>query len=242
MDIKDGSATRLGEPMATRHQIGLLRAGRKAPHPWSRAAAGRAFLAVAVLFSAPAAAAPATILAFGDSLFAGYGLDPSQGFTAELERALRADHYDVRVINGSVSGDTTADGVARLGWSLADKPDLVLLELGGNDALRGLDPERARANLDTMLSQLQAAHFKTVLVGMLAPRNLGPDYAAKFDRVYPDLAKKYGVPLYPFVLDGVALDAKLTQPDGIHPNPQGVAIIVAHILPLIEKALPPRSG
>ena len=148
----------------------------------------------------------------------------------------------MQVINGSVSGDTSADGVSRLGWSLADHPDLVLLELGGNDVLRGLDPDRTRSNLDAMLSQLQAGQHKTILIGMMAPRNLGSDYAARFDPIYPDLAKKYGVPLYPFVLDGVALDPKLTQPDGIHPNPQGVAIIVARMLPLIEKALPPRSG
>ena len=226
-----------GELIATQDEIGLLRLGRK-----SRAALGRALLVFFVLLAPPAAAAPARILAFGDSLFAGFGLAPGDGFTAQLQRALRADRYDVQVINGSVSGDTSADGVSRLGWSLADNPDLVLLELGGNDVLRGLDPERTRSNLDAMLSQLQAGHYKTVLVGMLAPRNLGPDYAAKFDPIYPDLAKKYGVPLYPFVLDGVALDPKLTQPDGIHPNPQGVAIIVARILPLIEKALPPRSG
>ncbi len=225
------------EPIATQDEIGLLRLGRKA-----RAALGRLLVAFAVLFAFSAGAAPTKILAFGDSLFAGFGLAPGDGFTAQLQRALQADHYDVQVINGSVSGDTTADGVSRLGWSLADKPDLVLLELGGNDVLRGLDPERTRSNLDTMLSQLQAGHYKTILIGMLAPRNMGPDYAAKFDPIYPDLAKKYGVPLYPFVLDGVALDPKLTQPDGIHPNPRGVAIIVAHILPLIEKALPPRSG
>ncbi|HLG86403.1 MAG TPA: arylesterase [Alphaproteobacteria bacterium] len=230
-----------GELIATRDEIGLLRLGCKAPHRGRLPALGGAFLAAAILFALPAAAAT-KILALGDSLFAGFGLAPADGFTAQLQRALQADHYDVQVINGSVSGDTSADGVSRLGWSLADKPDLVLLELGGNDVLRGLDPERTRANLDTLLSRLQAGHYKTILVGMLAPRNLGPDYAAKFDPIYPDLAKKYGVPLYPFVLDGVALDPKLTQPDGIHPNPQGVAIIVARMLPVIEKALPPRSG
>jgi len=238
MDIKSGSAgTGLSELIATRHEIGLLRAWRKA-----RAA----LVAAALLFAFPAPAtanaAPTTVLAFGDSLFAGFGLNAGDGFTAQLEHALKADHYDVRVINGSVSGDTTADGVSRLGWSLADKPDLILLELGGNDVLRGLDPDRSRANLDVMLAQLQAGHFKTILVGMLAPRNLGPDYAAKFDPIYPDLAKKYGVALYPFVLDGVALDPKLTQADGIHPNPQGVAVIVTRILPVIEHALPLRSG
>jgi acyl-CoA thioesterase-1 len=191
---------------------------------------------------APAAAAPQTILAFGDSLFAGFGVTPENAFPAQLEHALTKDGHAVRVINGSVSGDTTADGLARLDWSLADRPDLVLLELGANDALRGLDPDLARANLDQILSRLTQAGIPVLICGMKAPRNLGAAYDAKFDQLYPDLAQKYQVPLYPFVLDGVALDPSLSQADGLHPNPQGVAMMVARILPFVERALPPAHS
>ncbi len=194
--------------------------------------------AAVALFTGFARAAPVTILAFGDSLFAGYGLGASDSIVAKLEQRLKADGRDVRMINASVSGDTTADGLARLDWSLADKPDLVLLELGANDALRGLDPAIARRNLDAILSTLQAAHIPAVIFGMMAPRNLGPAYAAQFEPIYPDLAQKYQAPLYPFILDGVAMDASLNQADGIHPNPQGVAIIVTKIAPIVESALP----
>lgn len=199
-------------------------------------------MALFLLSVAPAFAAPTTILAFGDSLFAGYGLNPADSIPAQLERALKAKGHDVRMVNAGVSGDTTADGLARLGWSLADKPDLVLVELGANDALRGLDPDRARANLDRILAQLKAAKIPVLLVGMMAPRNLGSAYAAKFDPIFPELARQYGVPLYPFILDGVALDAGLNQPDGLHPNPKGVAIIVGRMLPVVEQALAARSG
>jgi acyl-CoA thioesterase-1 len=212
----------------------------------SRAGGGRlAALAcgLAVLLGAApgraAAPPPLEILAFGDSLFAGYGVAPADGFPAQLERALKADGRAVRVVNAAVSGDTTEDGLARLDWSLADKPGLVLLELGANDALRGLDPDRARANLDLILARLKAAGIPVLICGMLAPRNLGAAYAAKFDPIYPALAAKYQVPLYPFVLDGVALDPALNQGDGLHPNPKGVAIIVRRILPAVERALPP---
>ncbi len=190
------------------------------------------------LYAPVASAAGPKIFAFGDSLFAGFGVAAEDSFPAQLERALKAAGHDVTVVNASVSGDTSADGLARLDWSLADKPDLVLLELGANDALRGLDPDLMRANLDQMLAKLKAAHVPVLLIGMIAPRNLGPDYGAKFDPTYADLAKKYAVPLYPFVLDGVALDPKLNQEDMMHPNPQGVAIIVKRILPMVEQALP----
>lgn len=183
-------------------------------------------------------AAATRIMAFGDSLFAGYGVPQADNFTSQLERALRAKGHDVQVVNASVSGDTTADGLARIDWSLQDRPDLVLLELGANDALRGLDPDRAKANLDQILARLAAAKIPVVICGMLAPRNLGPAYAARFDPMYRELADKYRVPLYPFVLEGVALDPALNQADGMHPNPDGVKIIVGKILPLIEAALP----
>jgi acyl-CoA thioesterase-1 len=198
-----------------------------------------AALMASVFLSMPAAAAaPTTILAFGDSLFAGFGLPASDSIVARLEAALKADGHDVRIVNASVSGDTTADGLARLDWSLADKPDLVLLELGANDALRGLDPAITRRNLDAILSRLQAAHIPVVIFGMLAPRNLGPAYAAQFEPIYPELAKKYQAPLYPFILDGVATDAALNQADGLHPNPRGVAIVVNKIAPIVERSLP----
>jgi acyl-CoA thioesterase-1 len=193
---------------------------------------------IAIAVAASAAAAPIKVMAFGDSLFAGYGVADSDNFTSQLERALKADGKDVRVINAAVSGDTTADGLARLDWSLADKPDLVLLELGANDALRGLDPDQAKANLDQILGKLTAAHVPVVICGMLAPRNLGPAYAAKFDPMYKELADKYHAHLYPFVLDGVALDPSLNQADGMHPNPKGVVVIVKKMLPVVEKSLP----
>src|SRR5205085_3593884 len=127
------------------------------------------------------------------------------------------------------SGDTTADGLARLDWSLAQKPDLVILELGANDALRGLDPATVRANLDKMIGTIQAGGAKVLLAGMLAPSNWGEEYQQAFNRIYPELAEAHGIPLYPFVLDGVALDPQLNQPDGLHPNERGVAIIVEHL-------------
>jgi acyl-CoA thioesterase-1 len=193
---------------------------------------------LALLLLSPAArAAPVSILAFGDSLTAGFGLAEADGFTAKLQAALAGKGIDARVINGGVSGDTSAGGLARLDWSLADKPDLVILELGANDALRGLDPAATRANLDAMLQRLRAAGVPVLLVGMRAPPNLGRDFVAAFDRIYPELAAKYGVPLYPFFLDGVAVDARLTQPDGLHPNAAGVEVIVERLLPTLLPAI-----
>jgi acyl-CoA thioesterase-1 len=190
-----------------------------------------------------AAAAGATrILAFGDSLTAGFGLAPQDGFTVQLAARLKTDGYAVDIINAGVSGDTTSDGLARLDWSLADHPDMVLLELGANDALRGIDPKLARANLDAMLARLTAAHLKVLLIGMKAPGNWGADYQKSFDGIYPALAAKYGVPLYPFYLDGVALDATLNQADGLHPNEAGVKVIVARMAPVIERMLGKQGG
>jgi acyl-CoA thioesterase-1 len=177
------------------------------------------------------------LLVLGDSLAAGYGLAAEEAFPAQLERALQQAGHDVTVINAGVSGDTTAGGLARLDWALADNPHLVLVELGGNDALRGLPPEETRANLDAILERLGRAGAEVLLAGMQAPRNLGEEYTTAFNRVYPQLAKQHRVAFYPFFLDGVALDPSLNQADGIHPNVRGVAVIVTRILPFVEAAL-----
>jgi acyl-CoA thioesterase-1 len=184
-----------------------------------------------------AIAKPTEILVFGDSIAAGFGLPQQEAFPARLEAKLRADGLAVHVINAGVSGDTTADGLARLDWSLADKPDLVILELGANDALRGLDPAAVRANLDKLIGKIEASGAKLLLAGMQAPSNWGEQYQQAFNGIYPELAEAHGIPLYPFVLDGVALDPKLNQPDGLHPNERGVAIIVEHIAPYVARLM-----
>ncbi|MGB8843818.1 MAG: arylesterase [Aliidongia sp.] len=182
-------------------------------------------------------AAAAKLLALGDSLTAGFGLPSEQGFTARLQAALAAAGTKIDIINAGISGDTSAGGLARLDWALADQPDFAIVELGANDALRGLDPKETRANLDRILAQLQAAHVKVLLCGMRALHNWGPDYTADFEAIFPDLAAKYGVPLYPFFLEGVALDPKLNQPDMLHPNAAGVNVIVGRLLPSVEKLI-----
>ena len=196
---------------------------------------------ITLLLSAPLVAPPASaatrVLAFGDSLTAGLGVAPDRSFPAQLAARLKADGYDVIVDNGGVSGDTTADGLSRLDWTMGAHPDIVLLELGSNDMLRGLDPKRAEANLATMLGKLKAAQVKVLLLGMRAANNWGADYQKSFDAIYPALAKKYAVPLYPFFLDGVALDPKLNQADMMHPNPAGVAVIVGRLAPAVERLL-----
>ena len=184
-----------------------------------------------------AIAKPTEILVFGDSIAAGFGLPQQEAFPARLEAKLRADGLSVHVINAGVSGDTTADGLARLDWSLAEKPDLVILELGANDALRGLDPAAVRANLDKLIGKIEASGAKLLLAGMQAPSNWGEQYQQAFNGIYPELAEAHGIPLYPFVLDGVALDPKLNQPDGLHPNERGVAIIVEHIAPYVARLM-----
>jgi acyl-CoA thioesterase I len=193
-------------------------------------------------FSGAAVAAPVRILAFGDSLMAGYGLPEGDGFAPQLQQALEKMGREVTVINGGVSGDTTAGGLSRLDWMLADKPDVVILELGANDMLRGLSPDEARANLDATIQRIKQSGAKLLLTGMLAARNMGADYKERFDAIYPDLAAAHGVPLYPFFLEGVAAKPELNQQDGLHPTRDGIAVIVGNILPYVEKLLDaPRS-
>ncbi len=191
-----------------------------------------------VLAAAPAwAAGPVRILVLGDSLAAGYGLPAQAAFPARLEARLKADGYDVVAINAGVSGDTSARGRARLDWALADRPDIVIVELGANDALRGLDPAMTRRNLDAILARLKGAGVRVLLTGMYAPPNFGRDYERKFKAVYPALAAKHGVAFYPFFLDRVAAVAALNQPDGIHPNERGVGVIVDLIAPYVVRLL-----
>lgn len=173
------------------------------------------------------------LLVLGDSLSAGYGLPSADSFPSQLEKALQAAGYNVRVINAGVSGDTTAGGLARLDWAMADQPDLVIVELGANDALRGLDTETTRKNLDEILGRILQGGAQVLFAGMQAPRNMGESYVVSFDKVFPDLAKKHNVAFYPFFLEGVALNPDLNQPDGIHPNASGVQVIVKNILSLV---------
>lgn len=187
------------------------------------------------------------IVALGDSLFAGYGLEPGQNYPAHLEAALRARGINARITNAGVSGDTTADGLARLDFTLNSQkqpPALVLISLGGNDVLRALPPEQTRANLDAILTRLEAHKVPVLLLGMLAPPNLGADYRAKFDAIYPELAKKRGAALVPFFLQPVMGKPELVQPDHIHPTLQGIDRIVAatidQVAEQLPKAAPPR--
>ena len=194
-------------------------------------------LALLVLTAAGAAAAPVTILALGDSLTAGLGVGPAEAFPVRLEAALKAKGHDVKVINAGVSGDTAADGAARLDWALAEPVNAVIVELGANDALRGLPVAQAEQALDRLLAALAAKKLPVLLAGMRAPPNMGPEYQAAFDGMYQRLAAKHGVLLYPFFLDGVAADPKLNQGDGMHPSPAGVDVIVARMLPSVEQLL-----
>jgi len=199
----------------------------------------RAFLAAGLLlFSGMIAAAePYRIVGFGDSLMAGYLLNAGEGFTEKLQTALKAKGHDVEVINAGVSGDTTSGGLSRLDWSVPDGTQLVILELGANDMLRAVAPDIAEKNLDAMLAKLQERKIPVLLTGMLAAPNLGTEYKAAFDAIYPRLAEKYRVPLYPFFLDGVAGGSKLILEDGLHPSARGIDVMVERILPLVEKLL-----
>jgi acyl-CoA thioesterase-1 len=175
------------------------------------------------------------ILALGSSLTQGYGLPPGTEFTVQLQAALKRSGIDAVVTNAGVSADTSAGGLARLDWSLADHPDVVILELGSNDMLRGTPPAETEKNLSAILSKLKASRTKVLFTGMHAQRNLGAQYVKEFDAIYPRLAKQYGVLFYPFFLDGVALNPKLNQADGMHPNPAGVKVIVARMMPYVKK-------
>lgn len=202
------------------------------------------FIAAVMLLLLPMAAEAATtartILAYGDSLSAGYQLKPGQGFAPQLEAALRARGHDVRVVMGGVSGDTTAQGRARVAWTLAGmkvKPDLVILELGANDMLRGQSPAAAKANLDAMIGDFRKRGARVLLAGMLAQPNLGAAYVREFNAIYPSLAKARGITLYPFFMDGVAAVKGLQLDDGLHPTPEGVRVIVRRMLPVVEAEL-----
>ncbi len=196
-------------------------------------------LAVAIQLAAisDARAQPMVLVALGDSLTAGFGLAPEQAFPVRLERALRARGHEVEIINAGVSGDTSAGGLARVDWSVGPEVDGVIVELGANDALRGISPAKTRANLDRLIARLSEKKAAVLLAGMLAPRNLGQDYARAFDSVFPDLASKHKVIFYPFFLEGVATEERLNLADGMHPNGQGVDVIVERMLPSVEQLL-----
>jgi acyl-CoA thioesterase I len=175
------------------------------------------------------------IVGLGDSLMAGYQLPPGDGFPAKLQAALKAKGLDVVVADAGVSGDTTSGGLSRVDWSIPDGTDGVILELGANDALRGIAPEESEKNLDAIISRLKERGIPVLLAGMLAPPNMGGDYAARFNPIYQRLTNKYGLTLYPFFLDGVAAQSSLQLEDGMHPNPGGVDVMVQRIQPVIEK-------
>lgn len=205
----------------------------------------RGLLAIAVIVPAnfvlpdftAGAAEPVKILAFGDSLTAGFGLPETESLPTQLGQALDKMGRAALVINGGVSGDTTAGGAARIDWALADQPQIMILALGANDMLRGIDPATTRANLETIITKAQAAQVEIVLAGMLAPPNLGADYKNAFDRLYPELAEAHDLLFMPFLLQDVAQQSGLNQGDGLHPNGKGVAVIVEHLLPLVTQAM-----
>ena len=194
-------------------------------------------MAVLALIPHAAAARTLRLVALGDSLTAGFGLSPGKAFPDRLEAALRAKGWDVKIINAGVSGDTTADGLARYDWSVPQDADALIIELGANDMLRGMKPGGTKTTLAAILDKARAAHLPVLLTGMRAAPNLGGEYAGEFSAIYSSLAKSYNVALYPFFLDGVAGDPKLNQPDGLHPNPEGVEIIVQKILPSVDALL-----
>jgi acyl-CoA thioesterase-1 len=197
-----------------------------------------AVLVLALMGTAITAAQERVALVFGDSLMAGYGLGPSEGFVPQLQAALgELGVTGWRLENGAVSGDTTQSGLDRLDWALGSAPDAVLLGLGANDMLQGIAPERVRNNLDAMIGRMEASGAEVMLFGMMANRGLGPDYVAQFDAIYPDLAQDYGLALDSFFLDGVVGDRALNLGDGVHPNAEGIARIVARVAPEVKAFL-----
>jgi acyl-CoA thioesterase-1 len=194
-----------------------------------------AVILAATLAGATASLAePLKLVGFGDSLMAGYQLPQEDALPAQLQRKLVAAGHDVVITNAGVSGDTTSGGLARVDWSVPDETDGVILELGANDALRGIPPEQTARNLEQIITRLKARNIPVLLIGMLAPPNMGGDYATQFNKIYPDLAKKYDLPLYPFVLEGVITESKLLLEDGMHPNTEGLAVMAERMLSLAE--------
>jgi len=199
------------------------------------------FIVMVALFagssSAKAQEKAINLVGFGDSLMAGYQLAPSESYTAQLEAALKAKGHNVTITNAGVSGDTTSGGLSRIDWSVPDGTAGVILELGANDALRGIAPEQSEKNLDAMLTRLKERGIPVLLAGILAPPNMGGDYAEKFNPIYKRLAERHAVPLYPFFLDGVTTVAGMQLEDGMHPNARGVAVMVQRSLPMVESFL-----
>jgi acyl-CoA thioesterase-1 len=198
---------------------------------------GAALLALVLLVPGPALAEATRLLVLGDSLTAGYNLPQDKAFPVQLEQALRDAGHDVTVLNAGISGDTTAGGRARLDWVLAEEPDAAIVALGGNDGLRGLDPAQTREHLTAIVRGLKSREIQVMIAGMLAPPNLGREYGEAFNAVFPEVAARTGVLLYPFFLEGVAADPALNQPDGIHPTAEGVAVMVRNTLPKVEELL-----
>ncbi len=205
----------------------------------------RLLVIVATLCLPPGSAAatePLRILALGDSLTAGFGLKPSDGFTVQLQRSLEARGVPAVILNAGVSGDTTAGGLARLDWALGDHPDMVILALGANDGLRAVNPEVTRSNLAAILERLRSKKLPVLLAGIYAPPNLGKEYVSEFNRIYPELAVQYDALLYPFFLEGVAARPELNQADGVHPNAAGVAVLVQRITPYVIRLIASAPG
>lgn len=210
-----------------------------------KATAPIVFAALAIMATTARAETPLEIVVLGDSLVAGYELAPGEDYPTKLEAALREAGYDVAISNAGVSGDTTSGGLARLDWSVPDSANAVILELGANDALRGLSPDQAAENLSAIIERLRGREIPVMLMGMMAPPNMGADYAADFNAIYPELASEYGLDLYPFFLDGVATHAEYQLADGMHPNAEGVDVMVENTLPSVEafiRSIRPQSG
>lgn len=195
---------------------------------------GLSFAAFSAAAQSPAQTQAVQLVGFGDSLMAGYQLPPNESYTAQLEAALKADGLNVTITNAGVSGDTTSGGLSRIDWSVPDGTRGVIVELGANDALRGISPEQSEKNLDAMLARLKERNIPAVLAGMMAPPNMGGEYAERFNPIYKKLAEKYNVPLYPFFLDGVAAQQSLQLADGMHPNAEGVKVMVERSKPVMQ--------